>query len=87
MNTELKKIGLVNAIFVDGKSPGLIEAMVEALTEQQHAQMKYGRAVEIETTVRDGKEYDSETEEWFGVRYVQTTGRVTDVAASVMGIK
>lgn len=83
---QLKKIGLVNTLYVEGKSEDLVDDLVTAITEMHADSMRYARAIDVVTTVRDGKECDPETEECHNVKYVQTTGRVTDVAAQLMGL-
>lgn len=83
-NEHTNKIGLVNTLYVDGKSEDLVDDLVTAITETHMSQMVYARAIDVETTIRDGKEFDPETDEAFNVKYVQTTGNVTDVAAQVM---
>ena len=83
-NEHTNKIGLVNTLYVDGKSEDLVDDLVTASTETHMSQMVYARAIDVETTIRDGKEFDPETDEAFNVKYVQTTGNVTDVAAQVM---
>jgi hypothetical protein len=83
-NEYTNKIGLVNTLYVDGKSEDLVDDLVTAITETHMSQMVYARAIDVKTTIRDGKEFDPETDEAFNVKYVQTTGRVTDVAAQVM---
>lgn len=83
---QLKKIGFVNTLYVEGKSEDLVDDLVNAVTEMHASDMRYARAIDVVTTVRDGKECDPETDEWHNVKYVQTTGRVTDVAAQVMGL-
>lgn len=83
-NEQTNKIGLVNTLYVDGKSEDLVDDLVTAITETHMSQMVYARAIDVKTTIRDGKEFHPETDEVFNVKYVQTTGRVTDVAAQVM---
>ena len=80
-NEHTNKIGLVNTLYVDGKSEDLVDDLVTAITETHMSQMVYARAIDVETTIRDGKEFDPETDEAFNDKYVQTTGNVTDVAA------
>jgi sRNA-binding regulator protein Hfq len=86
IDEQLKKIGLVNTISVDNKPEDLVDDLVTAITQTHLSQMVYARAIDVVTTVRDGKEFDPKTDESHNVKYVQTTGRVTDVAAQVMGL-